>query len=136
MCWVVARLLSPRDSPGKNTGVGCHLLLQGIFPTQGSNPWSPSSPALAGVFFATEPAGKPTLVNKSRKWENWTSQGKSTGCQSQAFVKMENSLSVVCVGYVLFVSSFFFIFRFFLLSSLLYVFIIKLKPRNIRFVRF
>ena len=26
------------DSPGKNTGVGCHVLLQGIFPTQGSNP--------------------------------------------------------------------------------------------------
>ena len=26
------------DSPGKNTGVDCHVLLQGIFPTQGSNP--------------------------------------------------------------------------------------------------
>ena len=26
------------DSPGKNTGVGCHFLLQGIFPTQGWNP--------------------------------------------------------------------------------------------------
>ena len=25
------------DSPGKNTGVGCHFLLQGIFPTQGLN---------------------------------------------------------------------------------------------------
>ena len=25
------------DSPGKNTGVGCHALLQGIFATQGSN---------------------------------------------------------------------------------------------------
>ena len=25
------------DSPGKNTGVGCHALLQGIFPTQESN---------------------------------------------------------------------------------------------------
>ena len=31
------RLLCPWDSPGKNTGVGCHFLLQGIFPTQGSN---------------------------------------------------------------------------------------------------
>ena len=29
------------DSPGKNTGVGCHALLQGIFPTQGSNPGLP-----------------------------------------------------------------------------------------------
>ena len=26
------------DSPGKNTGAGCHALLQGIFPTQGWNP--------------------------------------------------------------------------------------------------
>ena len=26
------------DSPGKNTGVCCHTLLQGIFPTHGSNP--------------------------------------------------------------------------------------------------
>ena len=31
------RLLCPWDSPGKNTGVGCYSLLQGIFPTQGSN---------------------------------------------------------------------------------------------------
>ena len=40
------------DSPGKNTGVGCHALLQGIYPTQGSNP-SLRSPALAGGFFTT-----------------------------------------------------------------------------------
>ena len=30
--------LCPWDFPGKNTGVGCHFLLQGIFPIQGSNP--------------------------------------------------------------------------------------------------
>ena len=29
------RLLCPWDSPGKNTGMGCYALLQGIFPTQG-----------------------------------------------------------------------------------------------------
>ena len=33
-----ARLLCPWDSPGKNPGVDCHVLLQGIFPTQWSNP--------------------------------------------------------------------------------------------------
>ena len=33
-----ARLLCPWDSPGQNTGVGSHSCLQGIFPTQGSNP--------------------------------------------------------------------------------------------------
>ena len=30
------------NSPGKNAGVGCHALLQGIFPTQGSNPGLPN----------------------------------------------------------------------------------------------
>ena len=35
------------DSPGKNTGVGCQALLQGIFPTQGSNPVS----HIIGEFF-------------------------------------------------------------------------------------
>ena len=33
-----ARLLCPWNSPGKNTRVGCHSLLQGIFLTQGLNP--------------------------------------------------------------------------------------------------
>ena len=33
-----ARFLCPWNSPGKNTGVGSHCLLQGIFPTQRSNP--------------------------------------------------------------------------------------------------
>ena len=30
-------ILCPWNFPGKNTGMGCHVLLQGIFPTQGSN---------------------------------------------------------------------------------------------------
>ena len=29
------------DSPGKNTGVGCYVLLQGVFPSQGLNPGLP-----------------------------------------------------------------------------------------------
>ena len=33
----LARPLCPWNSPGKNTEVGCHSFLQGIFPTQGSN---------------------------------------------------------------------------------------------------
>ena len=33
-----ARLLCPWDFPGNITGVGCHFLLQGIFPTEGLNP--------------------------------------------------------------------------------------------------
>ena len=44
------RLLCPWGSLGKNTGVGCHFLLPGIFPTQGLNPcllhWQVNSLAL------------------------------------------------------------------------------------------
>ena len=38
--WTVActKLLCPWDFQGKRTGVGCHFLLQEIFPTQGLNP--------------------------------------------------------------------------------------------------
>ena len=37
--WTVATgLLCPEDFPGKNTGVGCHFLLQGIFWTQTLKP--------------------------------------------------------------------------------------------------
>ena len=45
LCWTLSwhhgpqptKLLCPWDSPGKNTGVGSHSLLQGIFLTQGLN---------------------------------------------------------------------------------------------------
>ena len=37
----LTRLLCPWDSPDKNTGVGSHALLQGIFLTQGLNPGLP-----------------------------------------------------------------------------------------------
>ena len=51
-----ARLLSPWVSPGKNTGVGYHTLLQGIFPTQISG--------IAGRFF--------TICITSEAQEHWT----------------------------------------------------------------
>ena len=51
----VARLC-PWDSPGKNTRVGCHFLLQGIFPTQGLSPSLP-----LGRQIITESPRKPTV---------------------------------------------------------------------------
>ena len=41
-----ARLLCPWDAPGKNTGEGCHVLLQGIFPNTGIETAPPAAPAL------------------------------------------------------------------------------------------
>ena len=49
--------LCPWDSPGKNTGVGCHALLQRIFPTRESNSRLPASPALQMDSLPTEPPG-------------------------------------------------------------------------------
>ena len=55
-----ARLLCPWDFPGKNTGVGCHFLLQGIFLTQGFKPrllhWQINS-------LPSELLGKPSFVH-------------------------------------------------------------------------
>ena len=47
---------------GKNTGVDCHFLLQGIFPMSSIEPTSLLSPAFAGGFFTTAPSGKPMLL--------------------------------------------------------------------------
>ena len=49
-----------RDSPGKNTGVGCHALPQGIFPTQGLNPGLLHCRRI----LQSEPPGKPTKEAK------------------------------------------------------------------------
>ena len=37
LCPTLCDCMDYRDFPGKNTGVGCHFLLQGIFPNQGLN---------------------------------------------------------------------------------------------------
>ena len=57
--WAVAA--SPWDSPGKITGVGCHFLLQEIFPRQGLNPHPLHWRVLAGRFFTAQPPGKPHI---------------------------------------------------------------------------
>ena len=50
------RLLCPWNSPGKNTGVGGHFLLQGIFPNPGIEP---EPLALQADSLSCEPPGKP-----------------------------------------------------------------------------
>ena len=54
----------PWDSPGKNTGAGCHALLQGDLCNPGIKPASLTSPALAGEFLPIVSPGKtPDLSN-------------------------------------------------------------------------
>ena len=56
--WTVS---CPWNSPGKNTGVVCHFLLQGNFPTQRSNL---GLPALQVDSLLTKPPGKPRVKNQ------------------------------------------------------------------------
>ena len=51
------------DSPGKNTGVGCHALLQGIFLTQGSNPSLLCLLHWQSGFLPLGPNGKPKIAS-------------------------------------------------------------------------
>ena len=61
------RLLCPWDSPGKNTGVGCYALLQGTFQTQGTEPESLTTPALAGGSLPLVYLGSPKWANGERQ---------------------------------------------------------------------
>ena len=75
-CYLVAKLGLTLVTPGTTAHqaplsmvfprqeycMGCHFLLQGIFPTQGSNSHLLCLPALAGGFFTTEPPGKPNTM--------------------------------------------------------------------------
>ena len=54
------RPLCPWDSPGKNTGVGCHFLPHGIFPTQGSK--QVSCTASRFFFFCLSYQGSPKYI--------------------------------------------------------------------------
>ena len=65
----VTRLLCPQDSPGQNTGVGCHALLQGIFLIQGLNllsllllHWQPGSLSFAPLGNSTTVYIKPIYI--------------------------------------------------------------------------
>ena len=60
---LTTRPLCQWDFPGKNTGVSCHFLLQGIFLTIAIESESPSSPALVGRFFYHQAI----LTHKSQK---------------------------------------------------------------------
>ena len=89
------RLLCPWDSPGKNTGMDCHAILQGIFLTQRSNPhplgllhWQMGSLPLA-------PPGKPTLVS----WlSSFLTRSSSHNNSVKRLVRQGSQKSHICWG--------------------------------------
>ena len=70
-------LYSPWNSPGQNTGVGCHALLQGIFPIQGLNP---GLPHCRRILYQLSHKGRPSILewvvspfsSRSSQPRNWT----------------------------------------------------------------
>ena len=68
------------DSPGKNTAVGCHALLQGIFPIQGLNP---GLPHCRQILYQLSHKGSPSLegrlfIHMERK--------KQSNCKANIYV--------------------------------------------------
>ena len=53
------RLLCPWDFLGKDTGVGCHFILQGIFPTQG---WNPGLLHCRQILYRLRYKGSPSIL--------------------------------------------------------------------------
>ena len=64
-------LLCPWDSPGKNTGVGCHFLLQGIFRRRDQTQISLIAGRCFNLWATREPQIKlPTSAESSKKQES------------------------------------------------------------------
>ena len=90
-----------RDSPGKNTGVGCHFLLQGIFPNQGSNlhlicllHWQ------ADFFLPLAPREKPKKIKRGPfGWDLTRSHAPSPVSQAR-FPGKQTSQSLGCRVFV------------------------------------
>ena len=76
--WPPTRLLCPWDFPGNSTGVDCHFLLQGIFPTQRSN---------LGL-----PHCRQTLYHLSHQGSPYTTTGKTIALTIWTFVSKVMSL--------------------------------------------
>ena len=66
-CSIVSDSASPWTTPGKNTGVGCHALLQGIFLTQESNPVLPH---FRQILYHLSYLGSLPMVGKRANWDN------------------------------------------------------------------
>ena len=62
----------PGDSPGKDTGVGCHVLLQGILLTPRIEPKSLMFPALTDKFFTSSASWEaPSLFSTGQIQDEW-----------------------------------------------------------------
>ena len=87
------RLLCPWDFPGKNTGVGGHSLLQGIFPIRGLNPHLLHS---RQILYRSEPPEKPNLINGGPEGSEGTCCESQMGLPSEPQRSREQGSTVTC----------------------------------------
>ena len=86
--WTIAHQVPcPWSFPGKNTGVTCHALLQGIFPTQGLNPRLLMSPALTVRFFTT-----------GASYTRYQGYQRRTSCSEGTVGRRQSSADLQCPG--------------------------------------
>ena len=74
-----------RDPPGKNTGAGCHALLQGIFPNQGLNP---GLLHCRQILYLLSHQGSPILngITKKRSWKGLSLLADTLKMRSYVYV--------------------------------------------------
>ena len=111
--WIVAcQTPCPWDSPGKNTGVGCHALLQGIFLTQGWNLYLLCLLHWQAGSLPLEPPGKPLIrvkklsFHRSYGWAlrmiwslQWEKLSLDQNVSPFLFTKGENHM-YTCGGFI------------------------------------
>ena len=85
--WRPHGLYSLWNPPGQNTGVGSHSLLQGIFPTKGSNP---GLPHCRQIFYQLSHQGSPRIL----EWVAYPSPGDlhNPGIESRSLALQVDSL--------------------------------------------
>ena len=85
-------LQAPRSLrfPCKNTGVGCHFLLQGIFPTPGSNPGLLHCSGLFTIWDTREAKQKRTSITKVAVVK-FQALHKTPGCQDLVKLKSQET---------------------------------------------
>ena len=93
-------LLCPRGSPGKNTGVGSHSLLQAVFPAQGS---SPGLLQCRGILYRLNHQGSLGTLESKLYTSSWESQEATwyvtTECSKVSEVRdLEFSLKMMVKG--------------------------------------
>ena len=79
-------LYAPWNSPGQNTGVGSLSLLQGVFPTQGSNP---GLPHCRWILYQLSYEGNPRILEwvayPFSRWSFWPRNWTGVSCIAEGF---------------------------------------------------